>query len=651
MASRPKAIPTKAAGRKKPSSSFVVTDSPKKKPSSSFVVTDSPKKPLSPAVSTEPPLKSDEDSTIPGEKETPEESSPDDEDPLLITSAELARKSIINKDLEEAEITLNRLNEEDAALSAQEDAALAIALAKEKRAIALANQEKREKRLKEEADEEKEKLERTALLKSKISAIQTSMANRQKVDDAAMQGNTAKRPKMDDKSSKQGDPSSETKKPKSNFLLPITVGSDSSSSVKPATERLPKISVSTGDLNPDPQDSSLRLPPGHILMPVGHHSLASASPSAGHIPTVGHLFVPSLATKADIEGLMTLAATSDYGAAAAAYVAIELYQGLLLQVTSTLNATPSRSSKLRSATVETKAPDSEEVALTKLIMTASCQNLVQRVMFNPKAMLSLNCFLPSNRPHFNWVEEIASGQKKPFLQPFPANLTGRDLLSIFHQFIMLVTVVDAFFGVSLSFLYKVVEDLLASEQPPLVAAKYIEEVRQAVSASEDTSLMWSLQDHILAQVKSTFSATTPTPKQKSVAALDGAKDQGKHDDHRDRDHRDRRRDPGVDDNRRPYGTDDNRRPSGRNGYQRDSQPRYENRPAIPFRVPQQDPSRRYVSCDAFNSANGCSYAAADCKYNHVCCLCGDSNHGIMGRCPTKSKGDVPTVKLLENGGK
>jgi hypothetical protein len=360
----------------------------------------------------------------------------------------LERRSTLDSDVAGSEEELKILLQQQSDLDNQE------AFEKAKAASLLEQAALAEKRAFEDqlaAAAENEKLARLAALKTKIASLQESIAKRHKVDQKA--------------DAKPGD-SIDFKKSKPSFTLPMVLGSSSSSSVSPGTER----KDTDGEF---PPVVPLRIPPGHLTLPMGHHSLTNPF-------SAGNLFVPSRATLEDIDSLSNLASTSDYGAAAAAFTAIELFQGLLLHVTSIHPVTSVRSSKIRSSSIMSKEPVSEEIALTKLISMASCHNLVLRVMMNPRAMLSLNCFLPSNRAHFNWVEETTNGQKKPFLLPFPASLTGRELLLIFHQFTLLVTVVDAFFGVSLSHLYKVVEDLLLAGEPPLAAAKYIEEERQNV---------------------------------------------------------------------------------------------------------------------------------------------------------------------------
>ena len=52
--------------------------------------------------------------------------------------------------------------------------------------------------------------------------------------------------------------------------------------------------------------------------------------------------------------------------------------------------------------------------------------------------------------------------------PFPVSLTGRDLLILFHKFIMLVSCVDVCFGLALSNLYTVVELLGGTETCVLI---------------------------------------------------------------------------------------------------------------------------------------------------------------------------------------
>lgn len=590
LSAKQKLSPTK---KPKPASDFLVSNSAPGSPSLSQAVTPSVPAPAVPQVAA---------------TEVGEEAS------LLATIATLERRTSLDSDVAGSEETLKRLLQQQSELDTLEALEKAKAASLQEAALA----EKRASDEKIAAAAELEKVARLAALKSKITSLQESLSKRHKGVE------------KEDKPGDNTDP--QTSKP--GFKLPLVMGSDLSSSVPPRTEH-----KDTGVVTPPvitPPVIPFVCPPGHLMLPMGHHSLANLP-----FPVNTGIFVKSLATPEDIKSLANLASHSDYGAAAAAFTAIELFQGLLQHATSTHPVTVARSSKIRSSSIIPKETVSEEIALTKLISTASCQNLVLRIMMNPRAMLSLNCFLPSNRAHFNWVEEITNGQKKPFLQPFPASLTGRELLSILHQFTLLVTVVDAFLGVSLSLLYKVVEDLLLAGELPLVAAKYIEEIRQNVFTSDDTSLMWSLQDHILSLVKSTLPATTtPTQKAKPTTVIDTVKDLGKPDIHA-----------------RPSGTESQRRPFGRNGYQLDSVPNHPNsavnKPAILYRNPQGDPNKRYLSCDTFNSPSGCSHSAADCRYNHICCLCADPNHGITGHgrgllATPKAAFVDPNTKLLEN---
>ena len=114
------------------------------------------------------------------------------------------------------------------------------------------------------------------------------------------------------------------------------------------------------------------------------------------------------------------------------------------------------------------------------------------------------------------MDETSAGHKKPGLLSFSVSLTGRDLLSLFHQFIMLINGIDVFFGISLSHLYKIAEEILFLGHPPLTVAKYIDDIRQSVFTTDNVGLMWVFQDSVFTQSINALAASMPSSIPRAV---------------------------------------------------------------------------------------------------------------------------------------
>jgi hypothetical protein len=95
---------------------------------------------------------------------------------------------------------------------------------------------------------------------------------------------------------------------------------------------------------------------------------------------------------------------------------------------------------------------------------------------------------------------------------------GRDLLSLFHQFIMLIRGIDVVFGISLSLLYKTADEILFLWHPPLLVAKYIDDIRQSVFSTENVGLRWAFQEPIFNQSINSFAASMSSPIPRAAIA-------------------------------------------------------------------------------------------------------------------------------------
>ena len=102
----------------------------------------------------------------------------------------------------------------------------------------------------------------------------------------------------------------------------------------------------------------------------------------------------------------------------AGYAAVEFADCLVSQFKSCNAALQTRVAKVRPSSNAAKDQISVEIKLAKITASFCCSTLFQRMMNNPKAMVSLNCFLAVNRGHFSWVDETSVGHKKPGLFPF-----------------------------------------------------------------------------------------------------------------------------------------------------------------------------------------------------------------------------------------
>ena len=314
----------------------------------------------------------------------------------------------------------------------------------------------------------------------------------------------------------------------------------------------------------------------------------------------------------------------DFVAIEAGFAAVEFAECLVSQFKSGSSSSQQRVTKVRPASNMVKDQVSNEIKLAKITASFCCSTLFQRMMNNPRALASLNCFLAVNRGHFSWVDETSSGHKKPALLPFPPNLVGRDLLSLFQQFIMLINGIDVVFGISLSLLYKTAEEILFLGHPPLLVAKYIDDIRQSVFSNENVGLMWAFQEPIFTQSINSLAASMSSPiPRAAVAPVIPAVI------------------PDIPDfisRRRGKGKGRGAPIPGQQGNQVDF-------PAETgqFRVPtlrfrNSDPSQKWYACNDFNDRSGCQYPQAVCKYNHICSACADPNHGLSNHINFVAKG-------------
>jgi hypothetical protein len=303
-----------------------------------------------------------------------------------------------------------------------------------------------------------------------------------------------------------------------------------------------------------------------------------------------------LATPLEVDNLSRKAAGSDFVAIEAGYAGIELADCLVAQFKETGTGVQIRVAKSRPTNITTKNLLSTEMKLAKITAAFCCSTLFQRMMNNPRALASLNCFLAINRGHFSWIDETSSGHKKPPLFPFPANLSGRDLLLLFHQFIMLINGIDVVFGISLSLLYKTADEILFLGHPPLLVAKYIDDIRQHVFSTENVCLMWSFQDSIFTQSLNSLVVPVVVPDPLDTTPRRRARGRG--------------------------------RSFGQQGNQSDL-PVDMGQTRLPsLRLNNSDPNRKWWACNDFNDRGGCGFPASLCKYNHICSACADPNHGL-----------------------
>ena len=319
-------------------------------------------------------------------------------------------------------------------------------------------------------------------------------------------------------------------------------------------------------------------------------------------------FSPGLATQFDVNTLTDKARVCDFIAIEAGYNAVELADCLVAHFKSLSAFLHTRVTKVRPTSNTVKDQLSIEINLAKITASFCCSTLFQRMMNNPRALASLNCFLPVNRGHFSWVDETSSGHKKPPLLPFPSNLVGRDLLSLFHQFITLINGIDVVFGTSLSLLYKTADEILFLGHPPLLVAKYIDDIRQTVFSTENVGLMWTFQEPIFTQSINSLAASMPSPIPR--AAIAGVIPVVVPDA------------PDIIPRRRLKG-------KGRQqGNQLDflAETGQSRVPTLRFRST--DPNQRWYACNDFNDRSGCQYPQSVCKYNHICSACADNSHGL-----------------------
>ena len=349
-----------------------------------------------------------------------------------------------------------------------------------------------------------------------------------------------------------------------------------------------------------------------------------ATVSSAVLPVINpDKFVAGLASVADVDSLTNKARMCDFVAIEAGYTAVEFADCLVSQFKSFSASSQQRVTKVRLASNTVKDQVSNEINLAKITASFCCSTLFQRMMNNPRALASLNCFLAVNRGHFSWVDETSSGHKKPALLPFPPNLVGRDLLSLFQQFIMLINGIDVVFGISLSLLYKTAEEILFLGHPPLLVAKYIDDIRQSVFSNENVSLMWAFQESIFTQSINSLAASmsSPIPRAAVAPVIPAVV-------------------PDIPDfisRRRGKGKGRGLPISGQQGNQADF-------PAETgqFRVPtlrfrNSDPSQKWYACNDFNDPSGCQYPQAVCKYNHICSSCADPSHGLSNHAYFVSK--------------
>ena len=191
---------------------------------------------------------------------------------------------------------------------------------------------------------------------------------------------------------------------------------------------------------------------------------------------------------------------------------------------------------------------------------------------------------------------------------------------------MLINGIDVVFLISLSLLYKTADEILLLGHPPLLVAKYIDDIRQSVFSTENVSLMWVFQDSIFTQSINSLAASVSSPIPRaaittviSIVIPDV---------------------PDITPRRRVKGKGrESRFPNyGQQGNQSDfsaetGQPRV---PALRFGS--SDPNQKWYSCNDFNDRSGCQYPQAICKYNHICSACADPTQGFSTHAKFVPKG-------------
>ena len=378
--------------------------------------------------------------------------------------------------------------------------------------------------------------------------------------------------------------------------------------------------------------SVIETPASKIPPPVIKDTTTSASVNGSGsvlpvIVTTLDKFLPGLATQYDVNSLASKAALCDFVAVEAAYVAVELADCLVTQFKSCNSTLQPRLTKVRLLSNTSKDLVSVEMKLAKITAAFCCSTLFQRMMNNPRALASLNCFLAVNRGHFSWVDETSSGHKKPPLFPFPSNLSGRDLLTLFHQFIMLINGIDVVFGISLSLLYKTADEILVLGYPPLLVAKYIDDIRQLVFSTENVTLVWGFQDSMFTQSMNSLAASMPSPiPRATIAAVIPIVVPEVPDFMSRRMLKGRGRDPRF----ATYGQQGNQSDFPAEAAQAARAPS--------LRLGSSDPNQKWWSCNDFNDRSGCGYPPGLCKYNHICSACADPTHGLSTHGKVTPKG-------------
>ena len=371
------------------------------------------------------------------------------------------------------------------------------------------------------------------------------------------------------------------------------------------------------------------IPAGDQIPPPAVKGVTTSTPAtvSGSVLPVANpdKFVAGLASLSDVDSLTNKARMCDFVAIEAGYAAVEFADCLVSQFRSCSVSSQQRVTKVRLASNTVKDQVSNEIKLAKITASFCCSTLFQRMMNNPRALASLNCFLAVNRGHFSWVDETSSGHhKKPALLPFPPNLVGRDLLSLFQQFIMLINGIDVVFGISLSLLYKTAEEILFLGHPPLLVAKYIDDIRQSVFSNENVSLMWAFQESIFTQSINSLAASMSSPiPRAAVAPVIPAVI------------------PDIPDfisRRRGKGKGRGVPISGQQGNQSDFPAETGQFRAPTLRFRNSDPSQKWYACNDFNDRSGCQYPQAVCKYNHICSSCADPSHGLSNHANFVAKG-------------
>ena len=369
----------------------------------------------------------------------------------------------------------------------------------------------------------------------------------------------------------------------------------------------------------------------------------------------------------EIRNLVAIVARCDGAASDVAVIAAEVFQGLVdrhkkITAVKTVNR---RESKLNpDSRRRSEQPPTQEELVANSISTFFVPSLTNRVVITPRAMLSLNCFHACNSGHFSWSDNIGSGGTQPRLLPFPANLSARDLLLIFHKFILLMMGVDVCFGIALGSLFHVVEHMMTvSNYSVAVASRYIEDVRAEFDISDEISIFSSLQDSILVKVlQAVGEGKNPKPNVSHVPVgiLKPVDEAGRRfdvgfqrrfDNPNPRDFITPRKEMPYVRERDVRSRDDDERERERDRYRE----RYRKDrlgdagPPLPAKLlanAHRDSIKQWLSCDDFNSGAGCSKARDLCRYAHVCCNCASPAHNYPnhGQAGGEIKGRHLTIK-------